>query len=598
MPSPPRPLSMAVSRATAPWVVLLLAGCEGSSSTTLGPDPVGRCTEDQSVVLAPGQDLRVSGRSARTLCLGGTPGADYLLVPQFLSSERGARIDVVLEGEGTAAPLAAVRVDEGSERSLATPPGKGPQPIILPLTGEPRPDPTERFHTALRIREQRTLGPRIRPEAPGEPPSVAGAALGPASSGVPPTVGTLLELNTQAQEACTNARMRTGEVMAVSESAIVVADTARPLGGFTPADFQHLAAVYDTLVAPVVHRHFGTPTDLDGNGRVILFFTPEVNRLTPAGSTRSVGGFFFARDLFPRTSTPRLQACATSNVAEVLYLLVPDPAGSINGNIRERGAVLRTTPATLGHELQHLVNAARRIHTLALPANQAFEEVWLNEGLSHAAEELLFFEASGLSAGQNVDLPALQQAGNRAIDAVNTFHVANLQRLRLFLLRPETHSPMDSVDNLEARGAAQNLLRYVADRRGGEDAVLYRSLVDGPQVGWANLSARVGGDPVLRQWLADWGVALYADERVEGAGGNFQLRSWNHPSLFAALRLESFPHRTRPLVSGTPQSFTLHAGGTAWVRFRTTEPTPTRIIVTAGPGAIPNEFHVTLLRIR
>ncbi len=614
---PPRPLPLLALATSA----LVLAGCDRGGSS--GLDPIAECTPQNTVSLGVGEAERRGGAQARTLCVGGDAGAEYVLIPHFLSSTSGARTTLALEAEGTVAasgepqPLVlGARVGGGSAQggTLGAEIGAGlrssgspPLNFAAWASPERRGDPAARFDQELRIREQRELAPLLNgagvaPRAfdagrtPAEGDAV-GAATPPLPSGTP-ALGSLLTLNAQAGEACTNPVPRFGEVMAVSQGAIVVADTARPANGFTPQDFQHFAATFDTLIAPVVHRNFGEPTDLDANGRVVLFFTPEVNRLTGPDSERFVGGFFFARDLFPRESNPRFQACAGSNVGEVLYLLVPDPTGSINGNIRQTSVVRRTAPATIGHELQHLVNAARRLHTLALPVGQAFEDVWLNEGLSHMAEELLFFEAAGLAPGANLDLAALQGGGARVVDAVNAYHVANLNRYRLFLQGPETRSAYDSTDNLEARGAAQQFLRYAADRRQGSDEGFFRALVDGPQVGWANLATRVGGETTLRRWYSDWSVANYADDRVSGISPDFRLQSWSHPTIFQGLQVDRFPIRTRPLGSTSPSSLDLQAGGAAYFRFRVPGPSAARIVTSVGDGPIPEVFQYTLLRTR
>jgi hypothetical protein len=96
-----------------------------------------------------------------------------------------------------------------------------------------------------------------------------------------------------------------------------------------------------------------------------------VNELTPANSASYVGGFFFGRDLFPVADTPTLQGCAGSNTGEMFYLLAPDPAGSINGNVRRTGFVDSVTTSVLAHEFQHLINASRRLYSAE---RQDFEE--------------------------------------------------------------------------------------------------------------------------------------------------------------------------------------------------------------------------------
>jgi len=574
-----------------------ISACDRSPSEP-GLDPILDCVPSNTVSLSVGESVRRSGSQARTLCIGGAEGAEYVLVPHYLSSVPGSSTPLVLDAEGTGPvigpPSPSVNPFAGAGGAQALHGAHGEQGIHGPADLR-----DHEFDRAIRERERRQLIPLV---GPGDRDAAAQAMVLPNTPpplpGTLPSVGSLLTLNAQAREACANPIARTGEVMAVSQGAIVLADTARPANGFTQSDFQHFAVAYDTLVTPVVYRNFGQPTDLDGNNRVVLFFTPEVNRLTSAGSERFVGGFFYSRDLFPRTGTPRLQACPTSNVGEVLYLMVPDPAGTINSNVREIDFVRRTAVATIAHELQHLVNAARRIHTLQLSGSQIFEEVWLNEGLSHMAEELLFFEVSGLSPRSNLGLQSVQAAGTTAVDAINAYHVSNILRYRRFLEQPETHSPYDSVDNLEARGAAQQLLRYATDRNPGSDEAFFRALVDGPAVGWGNLAARVGGEQTLRQWIADFSVANYADSRVSGIAQPYRLQSWSHPSLFDALQITTFPVRTRSLVPATPISIELKAGGAAYARFSVPGPSVARITVTAGTGPLPQTLEFTLLRTR
>ena len=586
--APARPRSPGLVRQLAPAVALLLlaTGCDNSPSDP-GLEPALACTPANTLTLGVGDAERRVGRNTRTFCVGGPAGAEYVLVSTYLAPEPGASTPLVLEAEGTA-PAAG---------PLPAPPaaaGMGSLPLGVAADEASHLERDAAFDHGLRLREERELRPRIRDGAPSGWTAAAGIARAPAAV---PTPGTILELNAQATSACSNAVLRGAEVMAVSGDAIVVADTARPAHGFSTSDFQGFAAAFDTLVAPLVRRNFGRETDLDGNGRVILFFTPEVNRLTKAGDTRFVAGFFYSRDLFPRVSTPRLQECATSNEAEILYLMVPDPSGTINQNRRDIDEIRRITLSTIGHEFQHLVNAARRIHVLNLPTDRVFEEVWLNEGLSHAAEELLFFQTSGLSPRSNLGLTQVLAGGPRAENAFAAYRV-NLQRYRMFLAAPEIHSAYNSVDSLQTRGAAQNFLRYAADRVPQGEEAFFRALVNGPQVGWENLATRVGGGTMLRRWYADWTVAHFADDRVPGIEMAFRHRSWSHPSLFATLNVSSYPLRTRLLTPQNPVSVQLLAGGAVYGRFTVPGPEVARITTSTGGGALPAELHLTLLRTR
>lgn len=268
------------------------------------------------------------------------------------------------------------------------------------------------------------------------------------------------QYNSQANSACGNIVLRTGRVEAETQHLTIVADLSNPAGGFTEADYAAFAATFESLVWPVVTGNFGVPADIDGGGRVVAFFTRAVNELTPAGSAGVIGGFFYARDLFPKVTTGNLTGCAGSNEAEMFYILVPDPAGTINGNVRSTDFVRRIATGVIGHEMQHLINSSRRlfVNAAAWP-----ETVYMEEGLSHVAEELLFYEASGLAAKSNVGGSTIQSS-QTILDAANAYSTSNWGRLSLYLKAPSPNSPYASNDNLPTRGATWSWLRYLADR--------------------------------------------------------------------------------------------------------------------------------------
>ena len=78
-----------------------------------------------------------------------------------------------------------------------------------------------------------------------------------------------MQLNANALDFCDNPQLRTGRVAAITDKAIVVADTSNPAGGFTDAEYQSIGVTFDTLVDPVDRAAFGAPSDIDNNGHVI-----------------------------------------------------------------------------------------------------------------------------------------------------------------------------------------------------------------------------------------------------------------------------------------------------------------------------------------
>jgi hypothetical protein len=212
------------------------------------------------------------------------------------------------------------------------------------------------------------------------------------------------------------------------------------------------------------------------------------------------------------------------------------------------------------HEYQHLINASRRIYV-----NNAedFEEVWLNEGLSHIAEELLFYRVSGLQSRSNLDAATIKATQAR-VDAFNQHQISNFGRYIEFLKKPELSSPYADNDSLSNRGAVWSFLRYAADRKATSDGTIWRDLVNSPSIGMVNLN-QVFGTGVMT-WIRDWSVSVYADDKVSTAS-EFQQPSWNFRSVLPQLGYTTFPLKVRPLMNATASTVTLTGGGSMYATF-------------------------------
>jgi hypothetical protein len=377
----------------------------------------------------------------------------------------------------------------------------------------------------------------------------------------------------------------------VGTKALVVADTLNPTGGYTTADYQSIAATFDTLVDAIDTKNFGQPTDIDGNGHVILFFTSAVNALTPKGADYYIGGFFYDRDLFPTTATRAADACPSSNVAEMFYLMVPDPNGTINGNVFSKSFVTNAAIGTTAHEYQHLINASRRLYV-----NNAsdFEETWLDEGLAHTAEELVFYGRAGLTPLANIDATKLR-SNTTYRAAFNNEGIDNFGRLWDFLSAPSVNSPYADNDSLATRGATWSFLRYAVDHQAttadAQASVLSR-IVNSTTTGLANLRNVFGSD--LTPLLRDWATTLLLDD-VSGAGARYLEPSWNLRSIFDALSTSgTYPLATTSLSSATPTTLSVAGGGAAYLRFTVGAGKTGAVSWTTGSSTVV----MTLVRLR
>lgn len=501
------------------------------------------------LTMAIGAAVTVSGTS---VCIGSSTAAEFALIPFNSSTSPATRSAFSVQPTGVSAITADASAVIASDAANAL----GSGAIRASVNGK------DAFEAALRARERTALTPRVSGARSWF--ASRGSSGGARLNVIPATVavGSLVSLNSNANEACTKASMRAGRVMAVGRKAIVVADTLNPSNGFTQAEYASIATTFDDVVDAIDTKAFGEPSDIDGNGHVVLYFSSAVNELTPKNAGYYIGGFFFARDLFPNTATATIDACAASNVAEMFYLLVPDPNGAINGNVFSKTFVTSATISTVAHEYQHLINASRRLYVNTAATD--FEETWLDEGLAHMAEELLFYGRSGLSPLTNISATLLR-SNNTYRTAFNDDAIANFSRLGSFLASPSVNSPYADNDSLATRGATWSFLRYALDQQSVTQESLLYQLVNSTSTGLPNLRSVFGSDLTLL--FRDWSTSLLLDD-VSGAASRYQAKSWNLTSIFGALSTAgTYPLTTQALATGATTSVSIAGGGAAYLRF-------------------------------
>jgi hypothetical protein len=533
------------------------------------------------VTLGVGQAIDVSMTDAACIVSAGG-GDEYVIVPWYGSSVGASTVSIDVTGSG----LSTLPPPSGNRRpesALAT------QHVARSTKSFSA--PSFEFERGLREMSRRELMPMAR-TARDAFKSRATSEVRAAAIPAYLSIGDFVELNAKVSSACTLPAMRTGRVAAISARAIVVHDTANPAGGFTDADYQRFAVTFDTLIAPVEDAAFGAPTDIDVNGKVVIFFTRAVNELTPAGANYYYGGFFHPRDLLPRLSYGS-PYCPGSNEREMFYMLVPDPSGTINSNTRSVGFVDTLTVGVLAHEHQHLVNFSRRAFV-----NDAFtdEEVWLNEGLSHIAEELVFYRAAGISPRQNIGGSSF---GTQPFDELFTRYMApNFGRLRVFLEDPQSYSPYSSYDDLGTRGAAWAFLRYAADHRGSGDGDVWMRLVNSQVSGFDNFADVFGPD--VAQMIRDWSVSMYTDDYVAGVASAQIDPSWNFRTAYPAMptSARSYPlvDAIRTLANDVTQVLSLRGGGGTYLRFGVTAGKEAVVRVTSNGSVPPAVVQATIVR--
>ncbi len=242
---------------------------------------------------------------------------------------------------------------------------------------------------------------------------------------------------------------------------------------------------FESIILPRARAVFGMESDLDGDGRIQLVFSPLVYDTAVA--------FFTGCDL----STVSL-GCLSSNQGEYLYLTPPNaiaPPYNTPNAIKE----------ILAHELSHMIHYNRKVTKNG--ASGWYESAYMIEGIGALAQDVLGYQAGNLY---------VTQAGLENID-------------QLSLVDTLADGVQYDIQRDGAlRGGAYLFARFVYDRGGGDQAkpdksvenlggpALLRTLLDAPESISAALPAKTGAS--LADVAMDFWTALAISNRETETG--------------------------------------------------------------------------------
>ncbi|MEO8335237.1 MAG: Ig-like domain-containing protein [bacterium] len=524
-------------------------------------------------------------------CLNGaTSGAEFALVAFNSSSDPTNGLTVSVTGDGLSTPPSTIKLSSTGTVALRS--------AIGSRTSAP-PMLDEDFHLRLLAQANQQFKGALPRARLARRAAVSRSISGNGTvsySGIPAAakVGDILTLNVGAG-ICGGAVNHGLRVEAIGTKSIVLADTLNPTGGFTNTDYQRFATRFDTLVYPLDVNAFGAPSDIDDNGRVAILFTRTVNEQVDSTSGYFVGGFFNPRDLFPKVASTPSDNCAGSNEGEMFYMLVPAPNG-INGVKHTTGFVDSITTGIIAHEFQHLINGSRRFYVNTAATD--FEEVWLNEGLSHIAEELLYYRESGMTPRMNLTDSLIRILNRPTYGFWKSDASSNFSRLLQYLRNPGGNSPYADDDELATRGATWQFLRYLADRLGPTDGNLWQKFDNSTVTGLATLQEIIGTAPT--PFFRDWAVANYIDDLGVNSDPRFMHASWNFRDIFTNtfLNIPTYPLAVSSLLDGTKQDLSVRGGSASYLRFAMPAGKEGLLTFTSGGGAPSTPFQFVVVRTK
>ncbi len=510
-----------MTRNSVPYLLLggaaLLVGCSGGTEPNSNP-------LDCSVPLtqlAVGEHVVVD--AAKTACIrlpaAGTNGAEYIyaaLATDGTVTTDGETADFEIKGSGPAvAAVSAARRRVG--------PNGGTNPAMA-------------FHARLRARE------RALSEQAGAARFDRGAVI--ATGPTKPNVGDQRTFEVCSTPQCDDFVSRPATAKVVGERVAIFLDDTVPSGGYDQADLDKVGQLFDTQLYPIDTTAFGPESDLDNNGVVIVLLTPRVNALTPdCNSSGSVIlGYFFGLDLLPTQ--------AHSNDGEVFYGLVPDPGNSTCDISKDFANAF--LPPTFIHEFQHMISFNQHV----LVRQGTAEDTWLNEGLSHFAEEL-----GGRLIPDAECQPLFTSCENQFIQGDVSNSYSYLEAVEdNFLIEPD-----NSGGTLQERGANWLFVRWLADHFATTQPIgteLTRLLVQTDRRGSDNVQAVTKVD--FSTLVGQWQLANYLDDLPGFTPGSDRLQysSINFRTLYQALFDTGTVDRPYPLVPDVAGAGTYTHDGT------------------------------------
>jgi hypothetical protein len=496
-----------------------------------------------------GEGITVSGAELRQCLRLPSAGPRYLIIPQFAAAASSLSPVSFRIGYEDAAPVAQI----------------APTAAMPRLTGL---SPQQRLDAQLRRSEQDIAPLAAMQEMPEGMGALEALTLNSTRSfqiisEIPPNNGPFKFVKTVAR------------LKYIGDHILVYVDEGAP-SVVADADLTRIGQLFDTRLYDLTVARFGSESDLDRNGKVIVLMSQHVNRLTPRSdcSTGFVAGYFYSNDLYLRNQY--------SNKGEIFYTIVPDPGGTISCT-HTISSVRRRVPPTFVHEFQHMISFNQHV----LARGGSTEDIWLNEGLSAIAEEMTARVYEELYA----PVP-----GQMFSDSASLFVEDLLVNAYTYLFATKSYSVATSDDypGLQDRGAAWLFLRWLGDQKGNE---IYGRLVQTRLTSIENIQDKSGES--FRALFGDFAIATAAD--IPGfARGTLvpryrftpRPRALHYTEIFQRL---AFPGKTLPnpvqfsLLQrhATAESQSMLGGTMAYFNLQTAAlPQPTiGLVFSAGDGS-------------
>lgn len=238
---------------------------------------------------------------------------------------------------------------------------------------------TEDFHNQIRVAERellKNLGPNARPLPDQRGPARVSGPLKVSPDKVSFTNAVDGFTSCDVKETVRAIKIRENDLMVIYQDSV-----QRASDPLSEGIAQQMLDFYKANGKDVIDAYFDGVTDINSDGKIVVFVTPVVDE--------GVAAFVWSGDFFPKTSQPGWGACPASNEMEMMRFNLGTAKGISSGNFQAFG--------TLVHEAKHISSLYRGIF------RKEYQPLWVEEGTAEIAKELASRQGWADEGGPAVD---------------------------------------------------------------------------------------------------------------------------------------------------------------------------------------------------
>lgn len=463
-------LVTAVAEGTAE-ITAMVGGATGSANVTVQSQS---CADQTTVTLAPGE--------AQSFAAG-----DCLLLPSGAAGSR-YRIAVVRPTETVnASDVQTVTLYVSGVGVTSTPPPavapavRAPVTELSPMTAAQaralqrssvRAAATARFHARLRAEEEALTASLSRDALLRTPPATE-ARTAPARVDSPAKM--TFDVSISAQCSTSAAQKVTGIRVHENDDLVIYQDSTQRTTQPLPVGLaQQMTQYYSAYGKPVVESYFGTPTDIDGNGKLVVFATPIAKGDTVA--------FVWQGDFFDNDA-PYPQGCPASNEMELIYFNTDDILAIQDQSYHAL--------SVLAHEAKHVVSLYNRLIASRRAGTSRSHPTWIEEGTAEIAGEMssrvAWAATGGPPVGSRLEGSDFYPGNQLKVTPENYGVLLDLARTVWYLSSQPNGvvvTPDGAAEGSDVYGSGWTFMRWLGDAYGRAgtapeaDATLFRAMND------------------------------------------------------------------------------------------------------------------------